>query len=460
MLRPHIVILGAGFGGTYVAKKLLPAVSKGKIDVTVVNKTNYFLFTPLLHEVATGALSPASSAEPLREIFKGSGIRLCQGVVESVNAANRRVHIRGAASDAGKHTLEYDYLVIATGAEANYYGIPGAEQFTLPLKSLADAARIRSKVIDAFEEAVLCEDLEERLRRLSFAVIGCGPTGVEVAAELAELVRGMARRYYDCTNCLPDVCGSAQSARKGNLRGSCRPEEPTIGIVDGAPELLAQFPPKLRAAAARRLLKHGVNLHLGSKVTAVTPKGVVLANNSTVPAATVIWAAGVKPAMPVFEGDMPELVNGRLAVDEFFHAGGNDRVFALGDIAAYDAVSITAVSSVAPRMKDGPIQPSRPVPMLAQAAVQEAKIVAGNIIASINQKKLKSFKYRPKGALVSVGQWFAVGEIFGLQLSGNLAWWLWRTVYLFKFASWKKRIHIAFEWTVNLFYTRDITKLS
>ncbi len=424
MLKPHIVILGAGFGGTYVAKKLKAQVKKGEIYVTIVNKTNYFLFTPLLHEVATGSLSPSSVAEPIREIFEDTGIQFCQGLVQSIDLNNKRVHIK--ANDT-RHTLPYDYLVIATGAESNYYNIAGAEQFTLPLKDLSDAVRIRTRIIDAFERAIMTENMEERKLLLSFVVVGGGPTGVETVTELAEFVDGMVKRYYK----------------------TCDLKECSISLVHTGTELLQQFAPSLRKIAEERVKSQGVQLFMGKTVTAVTPKGMTLADGSNIPASTIIWAAGVKPIVPEFEGDLLPLVAGRLQVDGFFRLNGNERVFALGDVAGY----IDSHAEVTPK---GPV----PVPMLAQVAVAQASIIARNIVASMGDKKLKDFHFHTQGSMVSLGQWFAVGEIWSTKISGKFTWWIWRTVYLFKFASWRKRIRIAFEWTVGMFYTRDVTKLT
>ncbi len=419
MLKPHIVILGAGFGGTYVAKKLAPLVKAGEIDVTIVNRTNYFLFTPLLHEVATGSLTASSVAEPLREIFQGTGIELCEGAIESINATDGRVRVVGSLHA----TLEYDYLVIATGAETNYYNIPGAEKFSLPLKSIADAENIRAAIIDAFEKALYDIDPEVRRRQLSFVVVGGGATGVEVAAELSEFIDGIVERYYRETN-------------------HCKPEEPQISLVHAGKELLEMFPPRLRAAAEKRLRENKVSIHSSATVTSVTQNGLILGGEMTIPASTIIWAAGVKPVVPHFEDGMPPLVGGRLAVDEFFQVKDCEHIFALGDASGY----------IDTRKNEG-----KSLPMLAQVAVGEAGKVAYNIMASIHNKRLRSFKYRSKGSMVSVGQWFAIGEIFSMKIAGKFTWWLWRTVYLFKFASWKKRIRIMFEWTLDIFYPRDIT---
>lgn len=435
MLKPHIVILGSGFGGTYVAKKLTSYVKKGRIELTIVNSTNYFLFTPLLHEVATGSLSPTSVAEPLREIFAGTGIRIAQGTVESIDRQKKIIKLEGH----GDCELSYDYLVIATGATSNYYGIPGAEKFTFPLKSLLDAVRIRSQIIDSFERALLVQDPVERARLLTFVVVGGGATGVETAAELAELIRGMVKRYYGATR----DCDFNDSR-------SCKPEEPAIDLIHMGAEVLEMFHPKLCKAAMKRLRDNGVVLHMNTSVTEVTGLGIKLSTGTTIASATVIWTAGVKPIIPHFEGDTPALVAGRLAVDEYFRVNSDPHIFALGDVAGYVDREILA--------KD-PTK-TKTLPMLAQVAVSEAKIVAGNLIASIRNKKLTDFRYRSKGSMVSVGSWFAIGQILSFSSSGRFTWWIWRTIYLFKFASWKKRTRIAFEWTLQLLYPRDITKLT
>jgi NADH dehydrogenase len=376
-------------------------------------------------------------AEPIREIFAHTGVRIIQGVVESIDQSARMVHI---LCDHTKHDISYDFLVIATGATTNYYDIPGADRFTYPLKTLSDAAAIRDRIIDSFEEAVLSPDPATRARLLSFAVVGGGATGVETAAEISDFVKGLVRRYYNDTDCRPDdPC-------------NCSPEEPKVSIIHAGPELLPMFAPSLRQAAEKRLRENGVELHMNCKVTAVTPNGLSISsgdatsNDTTIQSSTVIWTAGVKSLLPRFTGDMPVLTAGRLAIDEYFRLKEDERVFALGDAAAYIAEASTEKSAP-------------PLPMLAQVAVGQAKIVAQNIKAIIEDNPLKSFQYHSKGSMVSVGSWFAIGDIFSMKISGRLTWWLWRTVYLFKFFSWKKRVRIVLQWTLNIFYPRDITKL-
>jgi len=483
MLRPHVVVLGAGFGGTYVGKKLAKLAKAGEIDLTIVNRTNYFLFTPLLHEVATGSLSPRSVAEPLREIFVHTSTRIIQGIVDSIDMEKQTVKI-AASPNTTAFSIEYDYLVIATGAETNYYGIPGADRLALPLKDLSDAARIRNRVIDAFETATLTADKDERARLLSFTVVGGGPTGVEVASELAELTAGMVKRYFnDTKDCDPDD------------PRNCSPEEPKIALIDSGPMILPMFDAKLRMQASERLAKAGISIKQNTKVVEVSPVGLKLAppagGGSTFSTGTVIWAAGVKPVIPHFEGDrQPELFAGRLAVNEFFQLKSQSRVFVLGDVAGYvdshtidksanidqhilkaiartdsndhsDKDAATRSASEHPSsLNDFQSMPQmKALPQLAQVAVSEALVVASNIIAAIQGKDLKNLHYHSKGSMVSVGQWFAVGKIFGMNIAGPLTWWLWRTVYLFKFASWRKRIRIALEWAFELVSPRDITKL-
>ena len=408
MPKPRVIVIGAGFGGLYVARALAARARAGTIDLAIVNRVNYFLFTPLLHEVATGGLTPTSVTEPLREIFGGTPVRVLQGDVTAIDAARKIV--RTTAGD-----FAYDVAVLATGAENESYGVPGVDAFGLPLKTLADAVRIRERVIEAFERAERAETAEERDRLHAFAVVGGGATGVELAAELAEFLQGLDRAH-----------------------GRPAPSAARIALVNAAPELLAQFPASLRAAAETRLRSIGVDVRNGASVAAISGQGIALADGASIPAATVIWTAGVRPRPPAFEGASVVIRGGRVVVGADLRVVGADGLFALGDVAAIEGA---------------------PTPMLAQAAVAQARVVARNVLATVRGAPLADFRFRPKGLLVSLGQWFAVGEVFSRALRGRFAWWLWRTIYLFKFASGKKRLRIAFEWTVNLFYPRDITRV-
>jgi len=412
---PKVVIVGGGFGGVYAARGLVAAASAGDLDVTIVNRTNYFLFTPLLHEVATGGLSPLSVAEPLLEMFRGTGIKVIQGDVTELVLAEKKIRI-------GSREIPYDYLVLATGAETNFYDIPGAEQHSKTLKDLADAAALRNGIIDAFARAALAETREEKQKLLSFAVVGGGATGVEYAGELAEFVHYTMLSYYS--------------------RSEAMAEDISICLVSAGPELLAQFSPEIRRKSAEILQKNGVTLHLGRKVVGVDPDAVVLEDGTRVGFSHMLWAAGVKPIMNTLAAaGIASAAQGRAETDPYLRAAGREDIFLLGDTAAF-------------------MQAGKPLPMLAQVASRQGEIVAKNILASIAKQPLTIFEFKSPGSLASLGRWNAVGEIYGTQISGPIAWFIWRTTYLFKFISWRKRFRVMAEWTVNLFYPRDITKLS
>ncbi len=413
--KPHIIIVGAGFGGVYAARHLVSYVRRGLIDVTIINKTNYFLFTPLLHEVATGGLSGRSVTESIRSIFAGTGVIFHQGVVESINLRERTVYVDGK-------NISYDMAVIATGAVTNFYGIPGAQEHSLVLKNLSDAIEIRERIIDAVEDASCIESVDERKKQLSFVVVGGGATGVEMVAEIAEFLNTLYGRYF-----------------KGVSK--VEKEDISVHLVNTTADVLAMLDPSLRAKTAERLKKLGVQLHMNMAVTEVTAEQVKFADGNSVDTRFVFWAGGIIATIPKFISFEPTLVSGKLATDLFLRLKGDPAVFVLGDSALVET------------------QNGKGYPALAQIAAQQGALVARNIVASLQHKPLKEFSYKMKGTLVSLGQWYAVGEIFGIKLSGRLMWWIWRTVYLFNFHSWTKRIKIAFEWTEALFSPRDITKL-
>lgn len=399
MSAPRVLILGGGFGGAYVARSLRRAARRGKIELTVLSRSASFLFTPLLPEVATGGLSRQGVAVPLREAAGGAA-RVVVGEALSVDPSARVVR----ASCEGSCSLElpYDYLVVALGSRAAYFGVPGAEEHALPLKTLEDVARIRAAIKGSFERA------SRERRAPAFAVVGGGPTGVELAAELGELCA------YSLAEAYPDA------------------EEAKVSLVSADTEILKMLGPKGRARALDALAAAGVAVFVDTRVSAVDAAGVALPDGGRIGADVTLWAAGVS-AQPLPEGLALELdKTGRAIVDGSLRAKGYAEIFVLGDQAAG-------------------------APMLAQAATQQAPVVADSILAAIAGRAPRAFRFRPKGLLVSVGRWRAVGQIGSLTLSGPLAWLLWRTVYLLKFPSPVKRLRIAAEWAVGLFFSRDIS---
>jgi NADH dehydrogenase len=419
MKKPHIVIVGAGFGGVYTARHLEPLVIDKMIDLTIVSKTNYFLFTPLLHEVATGNLRPTSVSESLREIFQDSGIVIYQDTVSTIYNEKNQIILEKSGKEIG-----YDYLVISTGAETNYYGIAGAKEYSLPLKNLSDATSVREKIINSFEAAALSSTPQDKTRLLSFVVVGGGATGVEVVAELAEFVKEIRDRYH-------------KENKKNKMPAA------SVTLINSGGEILKPFNQKIRERAKKHLQEMGINILLGENVSSIEKGTVNLTSGKKISANTVIWAAGVSPTLPKFFKFEPKTVSGRLETDQFLRMIEQNNIFVLGDSAGIIDHS-----------------PENQPPMLAQVAVAQSEIVAENILAQMQNLPLSPFKYKSKGSFVSIGKWYAAGEIKGVVIYGKLAWWIWRTIYLSKFASWEKRIRIAFEWTLNLFLPRDTTKLS
>ena len=424
--KPHILIIGAGFGGVYTAKYLIRELDDSA-DITIVSRDNYFLFTPLLHEVATGSLSHQSVVEPVPEIFRGTNVHFVQGNVQSIDLGKK-------IAEADARSFNYDYLVIASGAETNMYGISGVKEHSLMLKTLSDAVAIRRRVIDNMKKASQTADAGLRRRLLSFIIVGGGPTGVELAAELDEFVAQVAKSYY---------------ARALDLR------EISITLMAASTDLVPQFSPAVRSKALAVLSKKGVEVLLNTAVSSVSADGVSTKNLSKdgvsetrfVPAGTVVWVAGVEAELPPMTGETHMHKSGRLMVNEYCQVQGHIHTFALGD------------GAILP-VKDG----GMPVPQLAQAAEQEAEVVAANIAAIIrsagaSKPDLVPFIYRSKGMLISLGNWQAAGDVYGFHLSGPLMWFAWRTIYLFKFNSWRKRFSIMAEWTLNLFTPRDISEI-
>lgn len=418
MSKPKIVIIGSGFGGVYTAKELCHLLGRGATDITIISKNNYFLFTPLLHEVATGSLRPDSIVESDKNIFRKCNASFVKARLDHIDTTKKTV---SCISDNGPQSFAYDYLVIATGAETDYYDIPGSRQYAFPLKSIDDAVRIRERII-----SVVDRDMSERHGKSicndSFVVVGGGATGVEMAMEIAEFVSEINNNH------------------KERRDRQC----PTISIVDSLGRLLEQFPEILGIKATQRLKAKGVSIYLNSKVVSVSADQVTLSHGTTLDASTVIWTAGVKPIIPIFVDFMPQLYGNRLAVDKHFLVRGSKDIFALGDVAGYNMISAGKHSQEKVDL----------VPMLGQAAVMEAKVVAHNIVASIQGRRLQDFVFKPKGYLVSLGRWFATGQILNISFSGKFAWWMWRTIYLFRFISWRKRFAIAYEWTLHLFDPR------
>ncbi len=410
--KKKIVILGGGFGGLYTYKGLYKYFSHDEIDITIVNRHNYFLFTPMLHEVATGGVAHHQVVESIRQIIYRTNDHLHIAELLSVDCEKQMVK-------TSIDEIPYDILVVALGATTNFFNAPGAEEHCFVLKDLRDAIRLRTVLIDTFEKGSEIADHDERKKALSFAVVGGGATGVELVAEIAELYMSTFLKYY---------------------HGLITPADISLYLINAGPEILAPFHPSLRKSALDVLRHSGVTVMLDTVVKEVKEDGILFNNDTFLPVKNVIWTAGVKPNPPMFNHPVEQDKGGRIMVNEFLQMNNCPNVFVLGDMASMIG-------------KDG-----KPLPMLAQVAEKQGLHTGGNIKRLISGKKLLPFEFTSQGELASLGQWNAVANIFGIRFQGAIAWFLWRMIYLFKFLSGSKRMKIAMDWAVNLFYPRDITK--
>ncbi len=410
----RILILGAGFGGVYTYKHLHRLFHGDKnVEIVIVNDTNYFLFTPFLHEVATGGISPEHTLEPLRKLFPCCDMKLYLTRVDQLVPQQKMVH-------TGMGVIEYDYCVIALGAQTNYFGVRGAPEHTFGLKSLDDALRLKRHCIRLFERAALSRHPEERKRALRFCIVGGGPTGVELAADLSEFIHETLSKLYK-------QCGLINDAE--------------IILFHRDAELIPQFDIQFRRQALRVLRSKRITVRLQTSVKEVASDHILLSNGERVETATTIWVAGVTPYEVNPESGLTCDSFGRMSVRPTLQHEKFDSVFVLGDCACFTNKGET-----------------RPVPALAQVAVKQAPIVAENIYRHMKIKPLKQFRYTNSGMLISLGRWMAFAQIGPFRFSGPIAWWLWRTVYLGKILTLEKRLRVAMDWTLDLFAPRDISE--
>ncbi len=409
-----IVILGGGFGGVYTLKYLhkffhTRGLTRINVDVKLilVNKKNYFLFTPLLHEFATGSVSLENLVEPIREIIKCCDYEFIHGEVKRIDLEKKIIELN-------ENKLDYDYLVIALGSKTNFYNIPGAEENSFTLKSLDDAIRLRNHFIHMFE--IASKDKDEVL--LTFVIVGGGATGVELAGEMSDYFYKTFSKFYP-----KEIISKVK-----------------IILIERGNELIPQFSPKLRKIAFEVLKKKNVEVILGKGVKEVGKDFIKLDDETIIKTKTVIWTAGVEPNLPEIIGNVEKDSKRRLIVNEYLQVKNYDNVFALGDVCSF-------------------IQNQKPLPQLAQVAVRQAKAVAKNIFNLIQNKPLEKFVYRHQGDLISLGRFFAIGEIKNFTFSGFFAWILWRGVYLSKLISNKDKIKTFIDWLLDFFYPRDITEI-
>jgi NADH dehydrogenase len=410
--RPRIVVLGGGFGGVYTALHLERLLGSAA-DITLVSRENFFLFTPMLHEVAASDIDITHVVSPLRALLRHTTVFV--GEVAAIDCQARRIAVKHGADDH-QHQLPFDHLVIALGSTTNFYGLPGLERHALTMKTLGDAIHLRNEAIAALEEAD--GECDAGLARpLTFVVVGGGFAGVETVAGLNDFVRD-GLRYY-------------RRLRADHVR--------TV-LVHAGPVILPELGPKLGRYAQRELARVGVEIITDAKVANCDAAGVQLADGRSIPTRLVVWTAGTSPHPLLHDLPCP-LDHGRIVVDETLAVPGWSGIWALGDCA------------VVPDRRTG-----RPYPPTAQHAIRQARTAARNIAASLQGSPASPFRYRTLGQLAAIGRRTGVARIAGVNFSGFFAWWLWRTIYLSKLPRLEKKIRVAIDWTLDLIFSKDFVQ--
>jgi len=404
MAAPHkVVILGGGFGGLTAAQ----ALKSAPVRVTLVDRCNYHLFQPLLYQVATGSLSPANVAGPLRQVLrKQKNTQVLLGEAVHIDAANRRVILSDGA-------LDYDTLIVATGATHSYFGHDEWEQFAPGLKNLDDATAMRGRILLAFEAAERERDPEKLRAWMTFVIVGAGPTGAELAGALGEIAHDTLRHDFRAID----------------------PSQTRIILVEGTDRALPSYPPKLSEAAQKMLERLGVTVRTGAMVTDIRADGVTIRvgdHDEIIPTRTVLWAAGVlaSPLGVILSQEAGAKLDRaqRVIVEPDMSIAGHPEIFVIGDLSNCSH------------------QTGRPLPGVAQPAIQQGHYVAKLIRARLRGQRLPPFHYFDKGNLATIGRGAAVADLNWLRLSGWPAWLIWVFVHLLYIIQFQNRVLVMLQW--------------
>ncbi|MES1186656.1 MAG: NAD(P)/FAD-dependent oxidoreductase [Myxococcales bacterium] len=409
-LKRHVVIIGGGFGGLSVAR----ALAREPVRVTLLDRSNHHLFQPLLYQVAMAGLSPGEIAVPIRSVLsQQANARVLLAEVTNVDLAQKRVETREALP------LEYDYLVIATGAENSYFGHDDWARVAPGLKDLDDAVEVRRRVLLAFEAAEREPDPSVQRQHLTFVVIGGGPTGVELAGAIAELATFVLARDFRAIH--------SDATR--------------VVLVEGSDRILSGFDPKLSALAAKSLHEMGVEVRTGLRVTAMDEGGVDC-GSERIAASTVLWAAGVRGTGLSQKIGLPVDRQGRAVVEQDCSIAGHSDVFVIGDAASF-------ITEGAPHG----------LPGVSPVAMQQGRFVARQIARSVVGAPRQRFKYLDKGSMATIGRSRAVAQVGKLQLSGFLAWMAWLCVHIFYLIDFRNRVVVLLDWAWAYFAYRRGSRL-
>ncbi len=404
---PHIVIIGAGFAGLETARGLANA----PVRITLIDKHNHHLFQPLLYQVAIAGLLPSQIAQPVRTIFrKQKNLTFQMGEVSNINFDEKYVKLDGSV-------IAYDYLVLAVGGRTNFFGFDAIERSGFQLKDLDTAVKTRNHLLTMFEQASKEADAEKRRAMLTFVIVGGGPTGVETAGALAELITHVMRKDFPRLNL----------------------SEAHVVLLEAAADLLGAYPSELRQATSRLLKKKHVDIRLNSKLESYNGQEVKLADGIRIETQTVIWTAGVKATEIVDELKVDKAAGGRIRIEPTLQLPGHPETFVIGDAAF---------------LLD---EKGLPLPMISTVAIQQGVFTAKSIRNLMSGKALSHFHYKDPGLLATIGRNAAVARIFGISFSGYIAWVIWVFLHIYRIIGFRNRIIVMFNWAWDyIFYDNQV----
>src|SRR5438477_9002729 len=413
MKTTRIVIAGGGFAGLYAAMHFDKRLERrADVEVTLISRENCMLFTPMLHEVAAGDLYPGDIINPLRRILRH--VKVVEADVCTVDLTGRIVGCRGGMAER-ELNFEFDHLLLTLGSETNFFNMDGVRDWWVTMKGLTDAALLRNRMVALLEEASLRSDEAARRQLLTFVTAGGGFSGTETTGAVNDFVRETVRYY-------PQL-------REDLIR---------VVVVHPGNFILPELGEELGRYAERKLRERKVEVVKGARVVNYDGVVVTLSDGTSIPAATLIWTAGVKPS-PVIASLSCEKVRGRLLVSEYLAVTGVPGLWAAGDCAAVPILNTENFH-----------------PPTAQHGLREGVTVAKNIEATILDRSLRPFRYKMMGQLASIGHRTGVAMVFGIKFSGFIAWWFWRSVYLMKLPRLAKKLRVMVSWTLDLFFGREI----
>jgi len=410
----RIVILGGGFGGVYAALGLEEIWGGSpQVQVTLISRDNYFLMTPLLFEAGSGVLEPRHAVNPIRPLLQRT--RFIEAEVEQIDLEHKTLSVRPPHDEPDQ--VEFDHLVLALGGITNVRLVAGSEH-ALTFKNLGDAIYLRNRVIQLFERADVETDPDRKAALLHFVIIGGGLVATELAGELNSFLGNLSDLYHNIQR-----------------------DQIQLQMIEAAPQIVPEMDPDLGEYAAKTLTQRGVRIRTNLRVERIEPGQVHLPGGEVISAQTIIMATGVVPS-PLTAGlPLEKDKKGRIMTEPTMRAKGRGDVWALGDCALI------------------PDANGKPYPPLAQHAIREGRHLAKNITAAVRGQPLTPFVYSSQGTLAALGHFKGVGKVYKFKIRGFIAWWVWRTYYLFRMPRWNRRFRIMLDWTISLLFKNDIVQL-